>query len=211
MVTPLRVALFVGHKGPGTGAPDDPKTAYNEDEFDNAQKAACAIGAFLLLQHHQPLVITGEGADYLEERVRLALKSRADIAIACHFNAHENEQAHGCEVLFHPGCTVGSGELALACAAKIAAETGVRLRHPEDCGTVKRTGLKVLNLMLGAGVPTVIIEPLFLSNPDDQCKVAHPRYFSDFARGVASAIALWAEFWGAERIQSRESERGGEA
>ena len=195
MVKPLRVALFVGHRGPGTGAQDDPLTAYNEDEFDNAQKAACAIGAFLLLQHHQPLVITGEGDDYLEERVRLALKSRADLAIGCHFNAVADEQAHGCEVLFHPEDTVGASELALACAAKIADETGVRLRHPESCGTVTRIGLKVLNLMLGAGVPTVIIEPLFLSNPDDQRKVAHPRYFSDLARGVCGAIGMWAEAW----------------
>ena len=194
-VKPLRVALFVGHRGPGTGAQDDPLTAYNEDEFDNAQKAACAIGAFLLLQHHQPLVITGEGDDYLNERVRLALVSHADIAIACHFNAHENPDAHGCEVLFHPRDNVGSSELALACAAKIADETGVRLRHPGSCGTVARTGLKVLNLMLDAGVPTVIIEPLFLSNPDDQSKVAHPRYFSDLARGLCGAIGMWAEVW----------------
>lgn len=192
---PLRVALFVGHRGPGTGAQDDPATAYNEDEFDNAQKAACAIGAFLLLRHHQPLVITGEGDDYLTERVRLALESRADIAIACHFNAHENPQAHGCEVLFHPEDATGSSELALACAAKIAAETGARLRHPESCGTVTRTGLKVLNLMLGAGVSTVIIEPLFLSNPDDQRRLAEPRYFSDLARGVCGAIGMWAEVW----------------
>ena len=191
---PLRIVLFVGHRGPGTGAQDDPLTAYNEDEFDNAQKAACAIGAFLLLKHHQPLVITGEGDDYLAERVRLALKCRPDLAIACHFNAHENEQAHGCEVLFHPDDEQAAA-LALACAAKIAAETGVRLRHPESCGTVTRTGLKVLNLMLGAGIPTVVIEPLFLTNPDEQRKLAHPRYFSDLARGVSDAIGMWAEVW----------------
>ena len=194
MTKPLRIVLFVGHRGPGTGAQDDPLTAYNEDEFDNAQKAACAIGAFLLLQHHQPLVITGEGDDYLEERVRLALRCNPDLAIACHFNAFDDPQAHGCEVLSHPDDEQAAA-LALACAAKIAAETGARLRHPEDCGTVRRTDLKVLNLMLGAGIPTVIIEPLFLSNPDDQRKLAHPRYFSDLARGVSEAIGLWAEVW----------------
>ena len=191
---PLRVVLFVGHRGPGTGAQDDPGTAYNEDEFDNAQKAACAIGAFLLLQHHQPLVITGEGDDYIEERVRLALACRPDLAIACHFNAHKDEQAHGCEVLFHPDDEEAAA-LALACAAKIAAETGVRLRHLEHCGTVTRTGLKLLNLMLGTGIPTVIIEPLFLTNPDEQRKLAHPRYFSDLARGVSEAIGMWAQAW----------------
>lgn len=192
---PLRVALFVGHRGPGTGAQDDPLTAYNEDEFDNAQKAACAIGAFLLLRHHQPLVITGEGDDYIAERVRLVLGCSPDLAIACHFNAAADDQAHGCEVLFHPEDITGSSELALACAAKIASTTGVHLRHPEDCGTVKRRDLKLLNLMLGTDIPTVIIEPLFLTNPDDQRKLGNPRYFSDLARGVSEAIGMWATFW----------------
>ncbi len=194
MTKPLRIVLFVGHGGPGTGAQDDPLTAYNEDEFDNAQKAACAIGAFLLLQHHQPLIIDSDGEDYIERRVQFALKCNPDLAIACHFNAFDDPQAHGCEVLSHPDDEQAAA-LALACAAKIAAETGARLRHPEDCGTVRRTNLKVLNLMLGAGIPTVIIEPLFLSNPDDQRKLAHPRYFSDLARGVSEAIGLWAEVW----------------
>ena len=194
MTKPLRVALFVGHKGPGTGAQDDPLTPYNEDEFDNAQKAACAIGANLLLRHHQPLVITGEGDDYLVERVRLALKSRCDLAIGCHFNAVADRRANGCEVLAHPA-DESSWALASVLANHIAQRTGVELRHKGSFGTVEVGGLAVLSAMFKAKTPAAIIEPLFLSNEEDQQVLASDGYWRDLATAVCDAIDIWAAVW----------------
>ena len=188
MVKPLRVALFVGHRGPGTGA-----SCEGVDEFEQAQKAACAIGAALMLRGHQPFICTGQGEHYIEQRALLAETCKVDVAISCHFNAHESD-AHGCEVLHHPDDEEAAG-LALACAANICQRTGVWLRHPETVGVVPRDDLRVLNYMHSSRIPTVLIEPLFLTNEDDRAKLAHPDYFRDLSKAVVDSLELWAAVW----------------
>ena len=185
MSKPLRVALFVGHKGPGTGA-----ACYDVDEFEQAQKAAIAIGGTLMLRGHQPFICTGQGEHYLEQRALLAEICRPDVAVACHFNAH-GSSANGCEVLFHP--EDGSAEsLALACAANITVRTGVHLRHADRCGTVPRADLKIRNYMHSSQIPTVLIEPLFLTSEPNRQTLAGPDYFRNLAGAVADSVELWA-------------------
>jgi len=189
MVKPLRVALFVGHKGPGTGA-----SCEGVDEFEQAQKAAVSIGVALMLRGHQPFVCTGQGEHYLEQRCLLAETCRPDVAISCHFNAHEDERAHGCEVLYHPE-DESAETLALACAANICQRTGVHLRHAEQVGTVPRNDLKVLNYMHSSKIPTVLIEPLFLTNEANRRTLAHEDYFRHMSKAVVDSIELWSAVW----------------
>ena len=186
---PLRVALFVGHRGPGTGA-----ACEGVDEFEQAQKAAVAIGAALMLRGHQPFICTGQGEHYLEQRALLAEACRPDVAIACHFNAATDERAHGCEVLHHAD-DESAASLALACAANICNRTGVHMRHADTCGTVPKTTLKVLNYMHSSQIPAVLIEPLFLTNEANRRTLAGPDYFRNLSGAVGDSIDLWAAVW----------------
>ena len=185
----LRVALFVGHKGPGTGA-----ACEGVDEFGQAQKAAVSIGAALMLRGHQPFICTGQGEHYLEQRALLAEVCEPDVAISCHFNAASDERAHGCEALHHPD-DESAASLALACAANIAHRTGVHMRHADTCGTVPRTDLKILNYMHNSQVPTVLIEPLFLTNEANRRTLADPDYFRHLSGAVADSVEMWAAAW----------------
>ena len=189
MVKPLRVALFVGHKGPGTGA-----ACEGVDEFEQAQKAACAIGVALMLRGHQPFVCTGQGEHYLEQRSLLAETCRPDVAISCHFNSVKDVRAHGCEVLYHPD-DESAETLALACAASICHRTGVHLRHAERAGTVARSDLRVLRYMHNSSIPTVLIEPLFLTTEASRRTLAHEDYFRDLSKAVVDSLELWSAVW----------------
>lgn len=189
MVKPLRVALFVGHRGPGTGA-----ASHGVDEFEQAQKAAVAIGAALMLRGHQPFVCTGQGENYLEQRALLAEVCRPDVAVSCHFNAATDVRAHGCEVLCHTDDESAAG-LALACAANICNRTGVYLRHADEVGVVRRSDLKILNYMHSSQIPAVLIEPLFLTSEANRRTLADVDYFRHLSAAVADSIDLWAAVW----------------
>lgn len=185
----MRVVLFIGHRGVGTGASWE-----HLDEHELAHKAACAIGATLMLRGHQPFVITGEGDDYLSERVRLATANKPDLAFCLHFNSHENPEADGCEVFYDPDDTTALG-LAMLVAPRIAAGTGVRLRHEADGGVAVDDELLVLNAMVEV-CPTAYLEPLFLSNAHDREMLTRAGYFADLARAVADTVDLWERIGG---------------
>lgn len=188
MTKPLRVALFVGHRGPGTGS-----AAAGVDEYEQNQKAAVAIGAQLMLRGHQPFICTGQGEHSIEQRALLAETCKPDCAIACHFNAHDSD-AHGCEVLYHPADESAS-TLALTCAANIARATGVHMRHAEHCGTVQVDDLKILNYMHSSKIPAVLIEPLFLTSEPNRETLAGENYFRNLGNAVADSVVVWAAVW----------------
>jgi len=188
MTKPLRVALFVGHKGPGTGA-----VCEGVDEFEQNQKAAIAIGAQLMLRGHKPFICTGQGEHYIEQRALLAEACKVDCAIACHFNAHDSD-AHGCEVLCHPA-DESAKTLALTCASQIARATGVHMRHGEHCGTVEVDDLKILNYMHNSKIPAVLIEPLFLTSGPNRETLAGENYYRNLGAAVADSVVLWAAVW----------------
>lgn len=189
----MRVVIFIGHKGVGTGA------VHGElDEHELAQKAAIGIGCTLMVRGHQPFVITGEGTNSIEQRVRLAEKEQPDVALTCHFNAFDDPENKyhsdcGCEVLYHPADTE-SQALAMLLAPRIAGYTGVRLRHENHAGTVPRDsgrGSRILKYMLAAGIPFAYLEPLFLTDPGDRMTLRQPGYFLALSRAVADALELW--------------------
>jgi len=179
----MRVVLFVGHKGVGTGA-----TWEHLDEHELAHKAAISIGATLLMRGHDPFVVTGQGTNYIEQRVSLAAELAPDCAISCHFNAHDSD-AHGCEVLYHPHDTSALG-LAMMLGNKVADQTEVRQRHPDTCGAFPRPGLKLLRYMKRV-CPTVILEPLFLTSAIDRAVLDGPRYWQNLARAAGDALHVW--------------------
>ena len=189
----MRVVIFVGHKGVGTGA------AHGDlDEHELAQKAAIGIGCTLMVRGHQPFIVTGEGSDYIEERVRLAEQEHPDVALTCHFNAFDDpENRHdtdrGCEVLYHPA-DKESLALAMLLGPRLAEYTGVRLRHENHAGTVPRDsgrGSRILKYMLTAGIPFAYLEPLFLTDPGDRIILQTPGYFRNLSRAIADALELW--------------------
>ena len=181
----MRVVIFVGHKGVGTGA-----THGNLDEHELAQKAAIAIGCTLMVRGYQPFIVTGEGSDYVEQRIRLAEKEHADVAVSCHFNSVDAQGPDGCEVLYHEDDSEAMA-LAMLTAPRIANHTGVRLRHESDAGTVPRHNLRLLRYMAHAHLPCVILEPLFLSNAGDRATVQTAGYFLSLSRAVVDALEVW--------------------
>lgn len=186
----MRVVLFVGHKGVGTGASWECL-----DEHELAQKAAIAIGCTLMLRGHQPFVVTGEGTNSIEQRVRLAECEAPDLAIACHFNAHDTD-ADGCEVLYHPDPPDALG-FAMLLAPRVAGATGVRMRHPNQTGVVARDDLRLLNYMRRI-CQTVILEPLFLTSATDRAVLTAPDYWRNLASGVADSVDFWQQIGGTD-------------
>lgn len=180
---------MVGHKGVGTGASwhDD---EYDLDEFDLAAKAVVAIGDALMSRGHQPLPVTGEGSDYLAERARMAEMCRPDLAISCHFNAVEDDRARGCEVLYHSQIETAHN-LARTMAFQVSSFTRVPLHRPKDCGTWAAEAEKVILRHMRRICPTVILEPLFLTNRADRRALTQQGYWHLLGEAVAGSVEMW--------------------
>ncbi|MFN8994131.1 MAG: N-acetylmuramoyl-L-alanine amidase [Pseudomonadota bacterium] len=113
----------------------------------------------------------------------LANAAGVDVLISLHCNSSSNPTANGTEVLHARGSVAGRA-LAMLLARSISASMRTRLRHDPETGSVpvEPTGRGGL-LLFKTEMPTVIVEPFFISNP------AELKHFTDNQGDYAQALA----------------------
>ena len=132
-----------------------------------------------LLSDHE-VILTREsdvGDDLLSWRGRMA--AGCDLFVSLHCNAADPQEAHGSEVWIIDNPSDASQALAVQMCAGLAAVTG------EDRG-IKRRGFTVISVAESLGVPAVLAEMEFISNPDGELSLINRQM--DYAQAIAGAI-----------------------
>lgn len=116
-------------------------------------------------------------------RARLIQRAKVDAAVSVHCNSSTNLNASGHEVIYRE-----EDDRGLAAAINTAMNVGL---HNRDRGLkADETDLgRKLALLNTPGIPTVIVEPGFLSNEDDRELLLD---FSTLSGILASGIEKWA-------------------
>jgi N-acetylmuramoyl-L-alanine amidase len=150
---------------------------------------------------------TGEGkvdvADSLQARVDKANEAGATILVSIHFNGSTDRTLRGPEVYYSAQrpFAAQNRKLADAVMAGLIARMGAAGRPVTPRGVLRDAvlGGGALYLLGPAGgrivrpsnMPGVLIEGLFLSNPDDAAVLADPVTLQTLARGYADGIAAY--------------------
>ena len=111
-------------------------------------------------------------SDSLEEICEAANASDADIFVSIHCNAAEAEEANGTETWACAGCIQSQIVDALD-----TTDRGVKIAKP---------GVNGLYVLTNTGMPAVLVELAFITNPGDEEILAHDQ--DALARAVARGI-----------------------
>ena len=167
----LTVVVDAGHGGidrggaPGQRVPEKPYT------LDVAQRLAATLRASGFR-----VILTRDG-DYfvgLRQRCDIANAQKDAIFVSVHFNGAPRTAADGVETYYY---SAQSASLAAAVHRRLLAATGLEDRH------VRRRGFFVIRR---TNIPAILVEPGFLSNPQDADRVANS---AAYRQKIADAIA----------------------
>ncbi|MFN2388641.1 MAG: N-acetylmuramoyl-L-alanine amidase [Actinomycetota bacterium] len=111
------------------------------------------------------------------ERAQLANSLGGDLFVSLHLNRHEEEMAEGACTYYFAGSRVGE-----ALAEKVQAEL-VSL-GAKDC----RSHARAYPILKQTRMPAVLVEPAFVSNPDEEKKLDDPEFRNAAAAAVVTAI-----------------------
>lgn len=166
------ICIDAGHGGKDSGAIG----ANNTQEKDLALDVALRLNQLLSFEGFYSF-LTRYKDKYLklDERAKVANIIGADIFISLHFNAAENKNANGTEVLYYP--SKSSKELATIINGEIK-----KLRRVNR-GIKQRENLVVLN---STKMPAVLVEGGFLSNLEEEKIINRKSY----RQGLAEAITV---------------------
>lgn len=124
------------------------------------------------------------------ERCEIANKAGADVAIRIHCDGSTDRSVHGVSVLVPSGDLLGtpsiqdeSVRLGQLMVDAVSAQTGAYNR-----GTVKRTDLTGFNF---SEVPSVLIEMGFMTNADEDAKLASADYQAKIVEGMVQSVLAW--------------------
>lgn len=195
MAERLRVVLFPGHHGPGTGA-----TCGEHDEWQIASNLCNVVGAHMVAKGWSVAQATGGGASYITRRVEYAKDAEPDVAVSVHLNSNTGTPGTGVEAWFlqPPAGTpepTPSGKLATYLSGHVSQRLGLRDRGPKPY-TRPYTGegrpIKLLELMPEV-CPCVLLEVCFLNSPADMAVLLEePFGMEEVALGIGHALDEWA-------------------
>lgn len=124
------------------------------------------------------------------ERAEMANEREADLCVRIHADGTEDSSAHGFSVLVPAGEYLGtpsivepSREAAVAVEESLAESTGAK-----DRGIVEREDLTGFNW---SEVPVILVEMGFLSNPEEDEKMATVSYREKLADGISGGVEKW--------------------
>ena len=200
----LVVALDAGHGGRDGGAQGN-----GLSEKDLTLKIAKYCKAELERYSGVRVVMTRSGDFYvgLSERVRYAVSQGADVFVSLHINSSTNSSAHGAEVIIPNDSSYLYEEVHVAgkeLAEKILAQiTGLGLTERDIYWSDSTSGetfpdgsiadyFTVIDEAHWAGIPGIIVEHAFISNPKDAAFLGNEDNLR--ALGVADAKGIAAQY-----------------
>lgn len=182
MKSNLVVFIDSGHGGL------DPGACYGKlREADLTLQTGLHLVALIRELHSEWQVITTRTTDvYVSPSKRRVLEVEAnpDVFVSLHFNASDNKSATGIETVYRDEV---DRPLASAMQKALVSELGLRDRGIKDDDDELGRSLAVLS---SPNVPSVIVEPGFISNPIDLEVIKDTKRI---ASSILSGIVSWAE------------------
>jgi N-acetylmuramoyl-L-alanine amidase len=114
-------------------------------------------------------------------RANRANRWGADVVVSCHCNGFRLPSAHGAEVLYWDGSARGEA-LARRILSEIIGRTGLVNRGVKP----RRSGSRGAALLRTTAAPCVIVEPAFITNPDEEELLLQP----ETQHAIAEAIVF---------------------
>lgn len=176
-----RIAIDPGHGGqdPGEAA------VSGETEADLAFRLAARTSVLLEAEGASAMLTRGPNDGPTEsERARLANDFGADLLLSIHLNAHPNPSARGAATYYFQQGIVGSepGEHLAHLVQQALTELG-RL----DC----RSHGKAYPILRETGMPAVVVEPCFLSSPQELALLSDTESIDVIASALCRAVAAY--------------------
>lgn len=172
----MRVIVIPGH-GKNTEGGFDPGAigVTGVGEHTEATRIVAKMQHHLTLAGHDCMVVHRMLS--LPEKVELANGWNPDLGIEVHFNSHSTPQAHGTEVLHYGESTRAQAAAMSRLIAKAIDTTDRGAKERPDLFWLRKTAF-----------PALLVETLFLSNPQEERKTANPEFPSAVAAAIVSAL-----------------------
>lgn len=174
-----RILVDPGHGSgsPGLVAPDG--VAEHEITWQLASRLAGRLGA---LGAHAVMARGPGNCPPTSERAALANREEVEAIVSIHLNGLPQQQASGVAAYYfgHEGYVSERGRLlAQLCLDRIVEETGA-----VDC----RTHPSTMTILRESRAPAVIVEPGFLTHPEEGRLLREPRYQNRVAQALTEAV-----------------------
>lgn len=161
----MKVALIVGHSVRDGGVYNE-KYNINEYRYNDIIVKQLAQDISKDYPEIEPIIIYRDSYSKLPFKVN---ETFVDVAIEFHLNAAENKSANGCEMLYWNKSTKGH-ELASMFQINVTNMLGLRDRGVKPLKDNSRGGY----LLKSTSMPTIIVEPFFLSNDNELGRMMKP-------------------------------------
>ncbi|MCD8355286.1 MAG: N-acetylmuramoyl-L-alanine amidase [Clostridia bacterium] len=124
------------------------------------------------------------------ERAQIANQAQADLCIRIHADGSDDSSVYGMSMQVPSGSLLGtpSIEAPSAQAAEIILQTVTEATGARNRGLVQRSDLTGFNW---SEVPCILLEMGFLSNADEDAKLAAQEYRQQIASGIAEGVCRW--------------------
>jgi len=170
---------------PGHGGPDPGAVAGGIEEEDLTLDVSLKAAKLLVDSGHEVFLTRtlDEKVDN-QRRCDIANDRGADIFVAVHFNAAKRSSAKGHEVIYCPYSTEGKK---LAKSIHDVMSEALELK-PRGVKTDTATGRGPFKVLRGTKMPAVIVECLFISNPENLAKADEEKERLEIAMALVEGI-----------------------
>ena len=120
----------------------------------------------------------------LNQRSIIANQIRSHIFVSIHFNSASNRQAQGVEVFYMPDSTIKHRSKQSKELATLVLQNIIYYTHANSRG-VKDRGFSVIRK---TWMPAILVEGGFLTNSQEQQKLANQTYLNFISLGIAKGI-----------------------
>lgn len=173
------IVIDPGHGGEDIGDLGPSGTAEGDMCWDIAarlQERLMDLGA------HVHLTRTRTESPDVSERSRRANDLEADLFISIHLNSHEEAMAEGACTYYWRGSIAGERLADHVLGALVDLGISNCRSHPRAYQLLRETRM-----------PAVLVEPCFITNPDEERKLFEPHFRSSIADAISSAVRHYLE------------------
>jgi len=188
----MKIAIDAGHGKDGDPGAMGP---YGTKEADITQALALKLGNYIIALGHEAMLC--DRSLYSSERAQEASRKGCGILISLHTNAGSSS-AQGIEAWFAHGNEEGK-RLASGILGVLTAETGAASRGIKDDADWRPSsdpnwtgGMGVLRYFPG---PAVLLELLFISNPQEEKLLSSPEFQQKCAHAIACGVLDFINSW----------------